>query len=341
MVQAIVDRARSVRADSIQGRTALRVLPILGPSSQRPEYVLLEGEALEKVTVTEVSQGGSVPELRVKNGLDRRVFLMDGQELVGAKQNRILNTDVLVPAGGELVIPVSCVEAGRWRPVSSKFSPGRSASHRVRSRKNERVHESLRQEARHDANQHAVWEEVNDSLVHARASSPTAALHDAYVQRQAELDRFRSELRMPEGAVGLAVFHGKRWLGLDLFDRYTTLVYFWQSLLESYAIDWLLEPAAGEAAGLLPEAGAVREAMDRSASGNWEGFASPGEGRDYRLNDATLSGTALVWEEETVVHLQLFPRESADPSGTAGRRVLPRIHRRYGRRPGGGEDVIQ
>src|SRR3954466_7738374 len=104
-------------------------------------YEVLRPETLGLVKVTEVSEAGSVPELQVENGLDLAVFLMDGQELVGAKQNRILNTDVLVPARSTLRIPVSCVEQHRWRHVSATFSAGGSASHRTRSSKLSRVHE--------------------------------------------------------------------------------------------------------------------------------------------------------------------------------------------------------
>jgi hypothetical protein len=40
--------------------------------------------------------------------------LLDGEELIGAKQNRALNLTILAPAKQVIVIPVSCVEAGRW-----------------------------------------------------------------------------------------------------------------------------------------------------------------------------------------------------------------------------------
>lgn len=68
----------------------LTVVPILGPSHDTPDYRLLDPQALEKVRIEEVSESGSVPNLRVTNDLNTRLFLMDGQELRGAKQNRIL-----------------------------------------------------------------------------------------------------------------------------------------------------------------------------------------------------------------------------------------------------------
>jgi hypothetical protein len=232
---------------------------------------------------------------------------------------------VLVPAGATLSIPVSCVEAHRWSYSSPSFSPGKTASHRVRSGKHARVHESLKRESRHDADQGAVWDEVAMSLSAAKASSGTSALHAAYEARTQDLAQLRQSLRMPEQAVGLAVFHDGRFQGLDLFDRHSTLVYFWESLLDSYAIDWLdapLEPAEAHR----PEQAMVQEMLSRAAAGGWEMFPSPGEGQDHRLEDQQLTGSALVWEGRTVVHLQLFPRPSSE---SAQRR--PRIHRHYGR----------
>ena len=64
----------------------------------------------------------NVPELRVVNPLDANVLLYDGEELLGAKQNRILNVTVLVPAASEKTVPVSCVEEGRWHARSAAFA---------------------------------------------------------------------------------------------------------------------------------------------------------------------------------------------------------------------------
>ena len=44
--------------------------------------------------------------LLVENPLRQDVLLYDGEELVGAKQNRILNVSVLVASGSMLPIPV-------------------------------------------------------------------------------------------------------------------------------------------------------------------------------------------------------------------------------------------
>ena len=281
MPNAVAERAKAVSAERAQG-ASLRVVPIVGPSHEHPRYELLRPETFNAVKVTEISESGSVPTLHVENALDVRVFLMDGQELIGAKQNRILNTDVIVPAHGKLDIPVSCVEQGRWRPVSGQFHHGKSSHHALRRAKAARVHDSLKKGQGHDANQHEVWNEVAACLSMASAESPTSALSDAYAQRETELSTFRSSISMPEEAVGVAVFHGGKFQGLDLFDRHATLKYFWESLMDSYAIDFLSAPVDPSEPNQSGEGDTIRRHLDRAVSGRWENFPSPGEGADWR-----------------------------------------------------------
>ena len=91
---------------------ALAVIPLLAPNLDDPDWLTLddltppspprgEGRVRGETTrarITEVSEAGRVPFLQVANGADRPLLLLDGEELIGAKQNRILNTTVLVDA---------------------------------------------------------------------------------------------------------------------------------------------------------------------------------------------------------------------------------------------------
>src|SRR3990172_1167308 len=106
----------------------LSVFPLFDGSQVPVEYLLSdEGIGSGSVTVEEVSEAGSVPDLLVENKGDVRVLFIEGEELVGAKQNRILSTSVLVAAKTKTKIPVSCVEQGRWGYKSKFF--GSSGSH--------------------------------------------------------------------------------------------------------------------------------------------------------------------------------------------------------------------
>lgn len=99
----------------VQSHGALAVLPIMADLPAGPDYLTL-GEALAAgtLTITEISEGGSVPELAVINEGNLPVLFLDGEELAGAKQNRVVNTTILLKEHSKTVIPVSCVEQGRW-----------------------------------------------------------------------------------------------------------------------------------------------------------------------------------------------------------------------------------
>src|SRR5829696_3516770 len=93
----------------------LHLFPLTGVPSVEEDLALLD-EALEGGTlhVEELDEGGSVPELRIVNVGTVPVLILEGDELIGSKQNRTVNSSVLVAAASEIVLPVSCVERGRW-----------------------------------------------------------------------------------------------------------------------------------------------------------------------------------------------------------------------------------
>ena len=76
----------------------LTMVPLVSDRVSDADYLVLD-EALERgwVEITESSDAGQVPELKVVNRGDMAVLLLDGEQLVGAKQNRVLNLTILVP----------------------------------------------------------------------------------------------------------------------------------------------------------------------------------------------------------------------------------------------------
>ena len=114
--------------NSPQVHANFALFPLVGDGAG-VEYMLLD-EALERglARVTEVSAEGRVLELAFENASGEKILLVDGDELVGAKQNRILNLTILVGAGRRVVIPVSCVEQGRWHYATDDFRAARRSS---------------------------------------------------------------------------------------------------------------------------------------------------------------------------------------------------------------------
>lgn len=98
----------SLEFGEIQQEGNIAVLPISTSIPEGLEYLSLS-EAMDKrcLTIREVSEGGAVPELAVENTGKKPILLLDGEELAGAKQNRVLNLTILIKEQWETVIPVS------------------------------------------------------------------------------------------------------------------------------------------------------------------------------------------------------------------------------------------
>jgi hypothetical protein len=323
-IDRIADRLGGITQAKQCASESLRIVPLVGDSATEPTYRLLDDEALRHVAITEVNEEGAVPELKVINGLDAHLLLLAGQELVGAKQNRTLNTDVLLPPGREQLIPVSCVEQGRWRSTSKHFGRGIMAPSSVRGGKSMDVAASLRDSAEYRINQSAVWNDVEQVLYSRKVESRTAAMHDAFRQSEAALESLRGRFQLPAECVGIAVLDGEAFLGLDLFDRESSLQFLWKSLLDSYAMDWLNRRDARLeiANGLVAD---VQELLGEITNADWSRHEPPGVGVDYRLRSDRLSGSALLWEDRSIVHLQVFPLRRDRLSSHRA----PRIRRPY------------
>lgn len=257
----------------------------------------------QSLVVEEVSESGSVPTLKVTNRGDAMVFLMAGELLVGAKQNRVLNASLMVDARSELPVPVSCVERGRWGYRSRRFADSGSSSHaRLRAKMSRDAMEAYREHGRPSSKQGEVWREVNMKLAAMGSSSDSDSLHQAYEDHRAALDQSIRDAKAPEGCCGVVFAFGGRIAGADLFDKPSTLAKLWPKVLKAYAID------AMERREKAPEV--VRDTVEawlRNAHGaRCEQFKSPGLGDDVRMESPELIGAGLVLSEHPV-HVELFP----------------------------------
>jgi hypothetical protein len=279
---------------------AVTVLPLHRANDAEPGWLTL-AEAGDAVTISEVSEAGAVPTLTVKNDADRAVLLLDGEQLIGAKQNRILNTTVLVAAKSTTAIPVSCVEAGRWSYRGRRFSSSDYALYAsIRQKKTARVSQSLREQGRHDAGQSEVWDELAQKAAFLRTESPTAAMHDVY-ERYAEDVKASCETFAPVAdQVGALVYVAGEWAGLELFAGPTLFSKAWPRLSTGYVADGLGRDATDELR-VTPKA-VVTTVMAMAA----ETAPAVGLGTEYRLNGKAAIGATLV-ADDVVAHLAAFP----------------------------------
>jgi len=312
-------------AQSFENMTAFELRTTLDGG---PEYITLK-EALEKgvFTVTEVSEGGSVPELMVANKGDVAVLILDGEELRGAKQNRVLNTTILVGPKSATKVPVSCVEHGRWSYESRQFAESGNVMHMsMRAVNVQEVNRSLVASKEYRSNQARIWSDVAELASGMGVDSRTGAMRDVFEAKGADLDAYLKSFKAAEGTKGILAFIDGRPAGLDFVSSDKAFALLFPKLVKSYAMEAMFLREGRKAGRGKGEAGKgaakpgpdeAREFLKRAAACEEKKYESVGLGWSYRFSAPGVVGSALTFNEK-VVHMAFFSVDEAVKAEDAG-----------------------
>ena len=305
----------------------LAVFPLFGPEPRLAYVSFAQGRAAG-VSIKELEHGASVNDLLVLNPTDYAVLLYEGEEILGAQQNRTFDVSVLVGARSELQVPVSCVEAGRWDGSrhDESFSPApQSAYPALRSMKNRAARESVAAGRAPRAVQGAVWDEVAHKAARMNVASATGAMNDIYAGRRERLAEFQDAVRLHDGQTGALVLIDGRPAVLDHVSRPEVFAALHAPLVQGYALD-ALESGDGHGAPATEVADAFLERVMDARITEHDGI---GLGRDARFAEAGVAGAALVAGDE-LVQLTAVPDREPDvhPAETARARIRRPSRRR-------------
>jgi hypothetical protein len=308
----------------------LTLFPLLRPepACAEPDYQLAEDAMVQGLAqITELADGGSVPELRLENNSPNAVLLLDGEELIGAKQNRVLNLTILAPPKQVTILPVSCVEAGRWHMESPAFRP---ASHmmyaRARAARTSQVTSSMRSTGTRRSDQAAVWSEIAGKASRMDAHSPTQAMAAVYNKHAITTEEYVRAFNCAPLQAGVVFAIDGHAVGMDLFDHPYTLQRLFPKLVRSYALDAMETATAAipRRTGNVPIKGILEHIAGATI------FTQPavGLGQDVRISGSSMSGGAL-WAADRYIHICAFAMTEPDGHGAVGTRISRPTRRRH------------
>ncbi|MBW1953017.1 MAG: hypothetical protein JRI59_06370 [Deltaproteobacteria bacterium] len=294
----------------------LTVFPVHHEGGVALPYLSLD-KALELgvVEITEVGGGGEVPNVSVANRGDTPVLILAGEELVGAKQNRLVNATFLLAGNTRLILPVSCVEQGRWSPRTARFqSQKRLSSYLLRSRVHQDVSDSLKAGRGFRADQMEVWDEIRDKAARLGVASPTGAMADIFESYEDQLRHYTQSFPLSPHQKGLLAVLNGRPAGLEVFDSHPSLARYFDKLIQSYALDALdlhLQGPSSSKPRFSPEAW-LEEVQELPVT------ASPSLslGEDLRVKSRRCLGAGLRYQG-VVLYLSIFAQNRPGKSGLA------------------------
>jgi len=303
----IADFISSVHLGPSQSHKQLTLWPLIRTrvDSGIPYTCLAEAFDSGAVQVDEIG-GGSVPHVALVNRGSVSVLVLFGEEIVGAKQNRVANASFLVAPKSRVVLDVSCVEQGRWssRP-SASFSMGEQVlSSSLRRGIARRVSRSRSAGRGFDADQAAVWSGVSKRVGGMRRPSKTGAYRDYARSLGADLQEMARHFQPIEGQVGFVAVRGDRVDGVEAVGDPAVYAGVHDRLLRAYTIDAIDGAHAESAPAQGVEFLAPEDFLRAIASSAFERSPSLGQGTDLRLSGEAVGGCAL--ECGDIVHLMAF-----------------------------------
>lgn len=309
-----------------QRHRLLTIYPLVDSKPRQLPYRLLKDALDDGTLIIGEIGGGNVPKLQVENRGDSDVLVLDGEQLIGAKQNRMTNRTIVLAAHETTTIPVSCMEQGRWHLQSRHFHHGdhySPAKLRRMARRTEATHASARMAASPEVlaeSQGHVWDEISAYTSKLGGRSETGALDDLYELKSLDLEEWSKHFPWVDDQIGLLVFMDEQLLGMDVIGCHRLYARLHRRLVTGYVMDALVASASSDRR---PDAKLAAGFLDRVRSAERTDAPTVGRGT-YRVLSGTVTGGELE-DAQNLVHVSAFPSEteSAD-DGPPIRRVRQR-----------------
>ena len=207
---------------------------------------LTAAPAIEKgaLEIRELRSEGAVNTLLAINHTAQYYLLTDMDLLKGAKQNRAVNTSVLIAPFSKQEVNVSCVERSRWSYNSPTFKAAPNIlDTRMRAAKADSVKRDKKE--MQSETQSMIWGMINQEMLTNSIINETEDYTTILESKSAGKDTGFKFLP-GNNCNGLAVFEGKKLMSFDIFGNRQAYQYYFD-LLAGNALSRIRTEAGTEA----------------------------------------------------------------------------------------------
>ena len=270
----------------------IAVLPIRTADSKTDILTVKKGFELGLISIEECKQS-TVNQILVKNNSINPLILIDGDEILGANQNRIINSTTLVSPKSTINISVSCVEQGRWAYKNSFKDSPYIANSKTRKIKSEARYHNR------DA-QMEVWDSINE-LEHRKSfKSATHAMAESYDKQKKNHEKYIKEFEKIKGQSGVMIFVNGEFEGMDIFHTPEIYGEYHEKILKSYIID--IEESSKESYNKYDLSTKALEILEKIENSEIKENETQGIGRSISFSNNIGTGSALIYNEE-ILHI--------------------------------------
>ena len=263
-----------------------------------------EAIAKNQVQISEVNKEGLLTKLSVSNKSSDNIIILNGELIIGTqiRQDRIVDSTVLIPGYATVLINTFCGEQYRWSPrLSNKISTSESlyfSSGRANNAAD--INTKLSKQCR-------IWSEISEKISDFNVKSFTNSVDQIYKKKKVNVEEIVNFFKIPSEAVGVALGINHQLVNIDIFSNNYMLQIYLPKIIRSIALDSFKKTSKKsylkkkEVHRFLRQIHQAKKQKHKVIEGAL--------GEELQFNSESVAGSILYHKEQTV-HFSAFVKEN-------------------------------
>ena len=263
-----------------------------------------EAIAKNKVQISEVNKEGLLTKLSVSNKSSDNIIILNGELIIGTqiRQDRIVDSTVLIPGYATVLINTFCGEQYRWSPrLSNKISTSESlyfSSGRANNAAD--INTKLSKQCR-------IWSEISEKISDFNVKSFTNSVDQIYKKKKVNVEEIVNFFKIPSEAVGVALGINNQLVNIDIFSNNCMLQIYLPKIIRSIALDSFKKISKKS---YLKKKDVHRFLRQIHQANKQKRKVVEGTlGEELQFNSESVAGSILYHKEQTV-HFSAFVKEN-------------------------------
>ena len=263
-----------------------------------------EAIAKNQVQISEVNKEGLLTKLSVSNKSSDNIIILNGELIIGTqiRQDRIVDSTVLIPGYATVLINTFCGEQYRWSPrLSNKISTSESlyfSSGRANNAAD--INTKLSKQCR-------IWSEISEKISDFNVKSFTNSVDQIYKKKKVNVEEIVNFFKIPSEAVGVALGINHQLVNIDIFSNNCMLQIYLPKIIRSIALDSFKKISKKS---YLKKKNVHRFLRQIHQANKQKRKVVEGTlGEELQFNSESVAGSILYHKEQTV-HFSAFVKEN-------------------------------
>ena len=263
-----------------------------------------EAIAKNQVQISEVNKEGLLTKLSVSNKSSDNIIILNGELIIGTqiRQDRIVDSTVLIPGYATVLINTFCGEQYRWSPrLSNTISTSESlyfSSGRANNAAD--INTKLSKQCR-------IWSEISEKISDFNVKSFTNSVDQIYKKKKVNVEEIVNFFKIPSEAVGVALGINNQLVNIDIFSNNCMLQIYLPKIIRSIALDSFKKISKKSYLKKKDVHRFLRQI--HQANKQKRQVVEGALGEELQFNSESVAGSILYHKEQTV-HFSAFVKEN-------------------------------